>query len=240
MSIIDKCVSVTGRGSSIPEQRGAIRSVRDREDAIVRQRSARTAKPPDRRVQRTRKLLQDALISLMIEKGYEATTVQDIIDRANVGRATFYAHFADKETLLVSRLEDLRAMLTQQQQQALTTRGGLHARGLGFSLAMLEHARAHLPLYGAIVGRASGAFVLQRIHRIIADLAAQDLKTLGFKGTPDQRGLATEYIGGAFMAVLTWWLNHAAKLLPQEVDDIFRGLVMPGLATELELRPKAS
>jgi len=105
---------------------------------------------------------------------------------------------------------------------------------------MLEHARAHLPLYGAIVGRASGAFVLQRIHRIIADLAAQDLKTLGFKGTPEQRGLATEYIAGAFMAVLTWWLNHAAKLLPQEVDDIFRGLVMPGLAAELELRPKAS
>ena len=41
------------------------------------------------------------------------------------------------------------------------------------------------------------------------------------------------------MAVLTWWLNHAAKLPPQEVDVIFRGLVMPGLATELELRPRS-
>ncbi len=105
---------------------------------------------------------------------------------------------------------------------------------------MLEHARTHLPLYGAIVGRASGAFVLQRIHRIIADLAGLDLKTLGFKGTPEQRGLATEYIAGAFMAVLTWWLNQGAKLPPPEVDVIFRGLVMPGPATELELRPKAS
>ncbi len=236
MSLIDKCVSVTARRSFISEQRGAIRSVRDREDAIVRQRSARTTKPPDRRVQRTRKLLQDALISLMIEKGYEATTVQDIIDRANVGRATFYAHFADKETLLVSRLEDLRAMLAQQQQQALPTRGALRARRLGFSLAMLEHARAHLTLYSAIVGRASGAFVLQRIHRIIADLAALDLKSLGFKGTPEQRGLATEYIAGAFMAVLTWWLNHAAQLPPQEVDVVFSRLVIPGLAAELGLR----
>src|SRR5438105_6251027 len=129
----------------------------------------------DRRVQRTRQLLQDALISMMIEKGYEATTVQDIIDRANVGRATFYAHFADKETLLVSRLEDLRAMLAHQQQRA---------RGLGFSLPMLEHARAHLPLYGAIVGRASGAFVLQRIHLIIAELTGVDLKNLAINGTP--------------------------------------------------------
>src|SRR6266576_4441248 len=158
MSVIDKCVSVTGRGSVVSEQRGAIRSVRDGEDAIVRQRSARTAKPPDRRVQRTRKLLQDALVSLMIEQGYEATTVQDIIDRANVGRATFYAHFADKETLLASRLEDLRVMLAQYQKRALAAAGGLWERGLGFSLPMLEHARSHLPLYRAIVGREKGGF----------------------------------------------------------------------------------
>src|SRR5213083_3229079 len=155
MSLIDKCVSVTGRGSVIAEQRGAIRSVRDREDAIVRKRSARTAKPPDRRVQRTRKLLQDALVSLIMEKGYEAATVQDIIDRANVGRATFYAHFADKETLLSSRLEDLRHLLLERQRQT---------PALGFSLAMLEHAYAHLRLYQAIIGHDSGAFVLQRIH----------------------------------------------------------------------------
>src|SRR6266576_3222431 len=50
----------------------------------------------DRRVQRTRQLLQDALLAMVLEKGYDSTTVQDIIDRANVGRATFYAHFPDK------------------------------------------------------------------------------------------------------------------------------------------------
>src|SRR6266571_2956756 len=168
---------------------------------------------------------------MMIEKGYEATTVQDIIDRANVGRATFYAHFADKETLLASRIEDLRAMLTQQQQQALETRGGVRERGLGFSLAMLEHARSHLPLYAMIVGQRSGAFVVQRIHRTIADLVALD-----FKGPAEQRALATEYVAGAFMAVLTWWLDHGAKLPPQEVDVIVRRLVMQGLAAG-ELRP---
>src|SRR5436189_198695 len=69
----------------------------------------------DRRVQRTRQLLQDALLAMVIEKGYDATTVQDIIDRANVGRATFYAHFPDKQTLLTSRLEDLRVLLTERR-----------------------------------------------------------------------------------------------------------------------------
>src|SRR5690242_11136102 len=134
-------------------------------------------KRPDRRVQRTRQLLQDALIAMMIEKGYEATTVQDIIDRANVGRATFYAHFADKETLLASRLEDLRVFLMERQRQS---------PGLGYSLAMLEHARDHLPVYAAIVGRAGGGFVVQRIRATIAELAALDLKALGFKGGPEQ------------------------------------------------------
>jgi AcrR family transcriptional regulator len=184
-------------------------------------------KRPDRRVQRTRQLLQDALMAMMIEKGYEATTVQDIIDRANVGRATFYAHFADKETLLASRLEDLRAFLVERQR---------HSRGLGYSLAMLEHARDHLPVYTAIVGRARGGFVVQRIHAMIADLATLDLRLLGFKGGPEQRRLAAQFIAGAFMAVLIWWLDHGATVPPQEVDGIVRRLVMRGLAAELGLR----
>jgi AcrR family transcriptional regulator len=187
---------------------------------------------PDRRVQRTRALLQDALLTMMIEKGYEATTVQDIIDRANVGRATFYAHFADKETLLSSRLEDLRDLLSQEQRRVLATPGGLAERGLGFSLAMLEHARDHLALYRTILGRESGELVTQRIHRMMADLVDADLKAIGFRSGADPRALVVEYIAGAFMAVLTWWLAQGAKLPPREVDGIFRRLVMRGLSPE--------
>ena len=174
----------------------------------------------DRRVQRTRALLQEALLALMTEKGYEETTVQDIIDRANVGRATFYAHFADKETLLTSRLEDLRNMLAERQRQSPT---------LGFSLPMLEHAHSHLRLYQAIVGHERGAFVLRRIHRTIADLALRDVQALGFKGTVEERHLAAEYMAGALMAVLTWWLDHGGKLALGEVDTIFRRLILKGL-----------
>jgi AcrR family transcriptional regulator len=184
---------------------------------------------PDRRVLRTRKLLQDALTTMMVEKGYEDTTVQDIIDRANVGRATFYAHFADKQTLLASRIEDLRAMLTQRQLQALALPGGVRERGLGFSLAMLEHASSHRQLYHAIVNKESGAFVLQRIQRMLADLAAIDLKSLGFGRAPVRALLAAQFIAGAFMAVLRWWLDQGARIPPEEVDSIFRRLVLQGL-----------
>ncbi len=187
----------------------------------------------DRRVQRTRKLLQDALVAMMIEKGYEATSVQDIIDRANVGRATFYAHFADKQTLLTSALEDLRTHLMENQRRALVAPGAPDARGLGFSLAMLEHAKEHLPVWAAFVNRESGALVVQRIHHTIADLALIDLDALGHAGTAEQRELAAQFVAGAFMSVLAWWLDHGARLSPAEVDVIFRRLVMQGLAAEL-------
>nr|NIM51798.1 TetR/AcrR family transcriptional regulator [Gemmatimonadales bacterium] len=104
------------------------------------------------------------------------------------------------------------------------------------SLAMLEHARDHLPLWRAIAGRESGALVLQHMHRTIADLAGIDLDALGFKSTPERRALAAQYVAGAFMAILSWWLGQGAKLTPQEVDVIFRRLVMQGLAAELGLR----
>jgi AcrR family transcriptional regulator len=62
---------------------------------------------PDRRIQRTRALLRDALMSLILEKGYESITIQDIADRANVARTTFYLHFSDKDDLLFNGMRDI-------------------------------------------------------------------------------------------------------------------------------------
>src|SRR4030067_3389625 len=73
----------------------------------------------DRRVQKTRKLLQDALIELVAEKGYESVTVQEILDKANVGRSTFYAHFQDKDQLLHSILDRLDGLFVQHEKQFL-------------------------------------------------------------------------------------------------------------------------
>lgn len=198
-----------------------------------------TKRAVDRRLQRTRTLLQDALKAMMIEKGYEATTVQDIIDRANVGRSTFYAHFADKETLLISGLEDLRDALHAQQAQAPAVRTPPGSRtsphrAFAFSRIMLEHARDHAPLYLAIVGRKPGAIVLQRLTQMMVDLVREDLSRMGFRAASTQRDLIAHHVGGGFMGVLTWWMEHGAKLPPAEVDAIFSRLVLHGLRAELD------
>lgn len=66
----------------------------------------------DRRSQRTRQALGDALVELMMEKGYEAVSIKEIIERANVGRSTFYTHFTDKDDLFVSQLDRLIDLLS--------------------------------------------------------------------------------------------------------------------------------
>src|SRR5258708_22417388 len=55
----------------------------------------------DKRVERTRKLLQTALIDLIGEGGYDAITIQEIVDRANIGRTTFYLHYNSKDDLFM-------------------------------------------------------------------------------------------------------------------------------------------
>src|SRR6266511_3052594 len=68
----------------------------------------------DRRVRRTRRTLHEALIALILERGYERVTVQDILDRADVGRSTFYAHYRDKEALLLTSFDDVRDELRRE------------------------------------------------------------------------------------------------------------------------------
>src|SRR5919198_534909 len=94
-----------------------VRDCSESEDAVK-------ARAVDRRIQRTQQLLRSALMSLIQEKGFESLSVQDIIDRANVGRATFYAHFDNKEDLLASGIEELRIALRHRQQQARSSAAG--------------------------------------------------------------------------------------------------------------------
>src|SRR5689334_10492837 len=101
----------------------------------------------DRRSERTRQLLNAALIELMLEQRYDNITVQDIIDRANVGRSTFYAHYLDKEDLLISGFTRTFDMLSQHPQQ----QGGAEQQALPSLARFFQHAQEHHQLYKALV-----------------------------------------------------------------------------------------
>ena len=175
----------------------------------------------DRRVARTRALLHQAHLSLIVEKGYDATTVEEICERANVGRSTFYAHFSGKEDMHRRGLETLRRELSGRPA---TEAGG---RGLEFSLPMFEHAGAHLDLYRALTGSRGGVIAMESIRQVLCDIVRAELPPHA-AAAPSE--FVVQYVVGAYLAVLTWWLDTGAQASPQEMDAMFQRLAREGLA----------
>jgi AcrR family transcriptional regulator len=185
----------------------------------------------DRRVARTRGLLHQALIALILRKGYEAITVADICEAADVGRSTFYAHYAGKEDLMRGGLAQLREALVDRHADGASEPAGAHRRSLGFSLPMFEHARDHLELYRAHVGDRGGAIAMDAIRRILSDAVRAELAPTGAGAARDgvPHALVVAGRAGAYMAVLTWWLDGGAKLSPERMDAMFRRLAAEGV-----------
>jgi hypothetical protein len=95
---------------------------------------------------------------------------------------------------------------------------------------MFEHARDHLHHYRALVGSRGGAMTLDAIRQILSDLVRDELAATATKAGDDTpRELVIQYVVGAYMAVLTWWLDGGAKLSPERIDEMFRRLATGGV-----------
>ncbi len=185
----------------------------------------------DKRVARTQQALRSALLELMVECGYEKLSVQQILDRAGVGRATFYLHYRSKEDLLRTSLDGLRKHLTHDWHSASKGKAQ-SSTPLDFSLAFFQHVDGHRKLYRAIVGRESGAIVDKQMRRLLADLVREDLGSPGHRvHVESEADLAAQYVAGALMAIVTWWLDRSIKLTAEEIDRTFRQMTLPALQT---------
>jgi len=175
----------------------------------------------DRRVNRTRQTLNDALIALILERGWEEVTVQHICERANIGRSTFYTHFADKEDLLARGFDDLHASV-----RAL--RGRLPGRyPLTFAGTLIAHTHGQRRLFRALVGNRSGYVVQQRFRTLLVDLVTEDLVGAA---TPGPRfDAAVRFMAGAFYELLFWWLDTGAAIGPDEVEALYGTLTASAL-----------
>lgn len=186
----------------------------------------------DRRVNRTRSLLQNALLSLISEKSYERITVEDICENANVGRSTFYAHYTSKDDLKRSGIDDyLRKLLVEHQREAQNGSGDADQNRFSFSLLMFEHARDHKELYRALAGGRGGAVALSTIRQVLSDLVRNDLIAADTGAPADDvpREAVVQYVIGAYMALLTWWLDRGATPPPEQMDAMFRRLIVEGI-----------
>jgi AcrR family transcriptional regulator len=186
----------------------------------------------DRRVSRTRRALKEALTDLILETGYEAVTVQEIIDRADVGRSTFYAHFSDKEELLMAILSDLQVPGPDVSHR------NADDPAFGWTLELFLHFGSARRLFKALASSQSGPPGQREMTGWLEDLAQAELRRLRAprKLDPVQRDTVVRFLVGTFMGFMVWWMREENEDLPAEaVDHAFRSLVMPGVANVLGL-----
>jgi AcrR family transcriptional regulator len=182
----------------------------------------------DRRSQRTRQALHNALIELMLEKHYGAITVQDIIDKANIGRSTFYAHYRDKEDLLTSQIEE---MISQYQEATKETNGLLP------TLMIFHHTQEHYRLYKALVWGQGIDVVFKAFEGYLNGYLEAALKEkLGHQVAAIPLPMIANFTTGAFLTLLKWWLDNNMPATPEQMDTYFRQLIIPSLESALSMR----
>jgi len=189
----------------------------------------------DRRVIRTRKLLREALMELILEKGYDAITVQDVTDRANLGRATLYLHYRDKEDLLYHSLEEIIDELTKLVETRLEQSSPDDPQSP--YLIAFTHAAENADLYRVLLSGQGAAGLLARLRSYIAGIVQSVIETnLSKKKPAVPVEVASNYLSGALLMQLEWWLRMDMPYSAEEMAAIFTRLSNHGMRGALGLQ----
>jgi AcrR family transcriptional regulator len=172
----------------------------------------------DRRVQRTRALLREALFALISEKGYTAITIQDITDRANVNRVTFYFHYKDKEDLLFTVMQELYDDLAE----SVPPKRSLHDKALQDNLLAFQHVQEYAHLYKILFSEKGAHSLMGRLIDYFAQEGVENAaETIPASTTlPLPLVLVEHFYAGAFVALVRWWVLHDMPYSPHEMAAI--------------------
>jgi len=197
---------------------------------------------PDRRVQRTRQALRNALLELIKEKGYDSISVEDITQRANLGRATFYLHFKDKEDLLVEEFSEManeRARIISEIPFSAwlpdleITSPKSESKPAPPLLMVFQHVANHSDLYRILLKNEKSDRIFERIRKIITQTITEFMQTkvkndplpILFEVPID---LLAAYFSGALLSCVDWWLEQETSYSPEEMTRMFQRLFFPG------------
>jgi AcrR family transcriptional regulator len=186
------------------------------------------AKPKmDRRALRTRDCLGDALIDLMQERPFKSITVQDVLDRAKVGRSTFYTHYRDKDDLFLSDVEEFWEMMS-----SLLERCGEVSNRVAPVRELFAHIAEVKVFREALVASGKAHDVMELGQGQFARAIEQRLmKLTTATGTATGQFAAMSHaLAGALFSSLNWWLDRGMPVSAAEMDDAFHRLVWSGVS----------
>ncbi len=190
----------------------------------------------DRRVQRTRQLLKRSLIRLINEKGYDAVTIQDITEHANLGRTTFYLHYQSKDELLLDHhaelLDNLDIRAWSREELLLET----EATGL---IAFLERVAGGRGVYMAIQGAKDNDVIQGRIQaQMVTNLSQSITDAFPNSETLIPMSVLCNYVVGAQLGIIKWWMTTRTDYTPRHLAHMIQRLQYAAIADALGLLDK--
>jgi AcrR family transcriptional regulator len=190
----------------------------------------------DRRVRRTRRALQNALIQLILQKGYDSVTIEEITDHADLGRTTFYLHFKDKEELLMNAVDTICEDFVEEHSTLLEAIDGTentlkkvrHNLDERILYHIFAYARAHADLYKVMLRGEGGAKASQRFTNIIREETIKRLKQIKGLEIKVPMEIFAVFFSGTLIEMVTWWLEQDQPYTIETMVAYFQQLFLFG------------
>lgn len=177
----------------------------------------------ERRKQRTREALKQAAMDLILEKGYDAVSVQDITDRADLGRGTFYVHFTDKEDLMWSVIREGFDAITREIALMDDPSPLLEYR---IWIRMFEHAAEQRDLYLITLSSKGSMICMERTLEYLSAIVISEMQAKRFYpqfAVPVE--ITAQVIVGGIVRAITWWLQTPNDYTARQMADEFFKLI---------------
>ncbi|WP_270789278.1 TetR/AcrR family transcriptional regulator [Enterococcus diestrammenae] len=196
-------------------------------------------KKTDLRVKRTNKMIVEAFIHLVEEKGFDQVTVQDIADEAMINRATFYAHYKDKHDLY-EKIFDLAidAFTSVLSPDDLVTGNRLRIKKVEFLMTNIyQNVQKNSKFYLTIMDGTSMEILRKRIADILNEQYAHIFDRLKITENDIEvpMDFIIEYMTSIFIGTLHWWLTTDSEMTPEHLAKLVIKLVGNGHLTVLGL-----
>ena len=178
----------------------------------------------DPRVKRTRRLLHDALVSVILEKDFSSISIKEITERAEVAYITFFRHFESLDQLLMEILDDglgelqdhIETLAKQSETSALETEGRL----------IFEYIGQKADLFRILFKSQSVTRVRKKVVQNIAAIFQKSCLPLARSGNPTATAILSNHIATSLLALIEWWLDNNMKPAPTQMGKVYKSLII--------------
>ena len=178
----------------------------------------------DPRVKRTRRLLRDALVSLILEKDFASISIKEITERAEVAYITFFRHFESLDQLLMEVLDEglgelqdhIETLAKQSETSALETEGRL----------IFEYIQQKADLFRILFKSQSVTRVRKKVVQNIAVIFQKSCIPLARSGSQMTIAITSNHIATSLLALIEWWLDNHMKPAPTQMGKVYKSLII--------------